>query len=185
MEVYNKINVKELRSSFNIKTTNVKNLNLEYVRPQRAGVILYTVVNNVIYFGMGLDSKSHDLTDFGGGVSYKNDKNVINGALREFNEETLNIFDNLKIEDIQDCSVVYDNYNLILFLHIDINPNDICKNFNKKYIDTIGISKKEPEVCCIIWLTFQEFQHAIKTTGLMFSRVQRFLSKTYNFTYLL
>ena len=55
-----------------IKTT-VQNLNLECVRPQRAGVIIYTVVEGAIFFGLGLDSRSHDLTDSGGGVVYKTD----------------------------------------------------------------------------------------------------------------
>ena len=40
--------------------TIVQNIDLHYVRPQRAGVIMYTTVNGAAYFGLGIDSKSHD-----------------------------------------------------------------------------------------------------------------------------
>lgn len=63
-----------------IKTT-VQNLNLDCVKPQRAGIILYTVVDGATYFGLGLDSRTHDLTDFAGGVMYKTDLNCVAGAL--------------------------------------------------------------------------------------------------------
>ena len=174
-----------------IKTT-VNNLNLECVKPQRAGVIIYTVVEGATYFGLGLDSRTHDLTDFGGGVIYKKDHNVIKGALREFEEETLQIFEKIIPDDIKKCPVIYDEQNLIIFIHMEIDPDAVCYNFNTRYNEIIelinvGTKKKmrDPEVCGITWLNWEDFQKAIKNEGIMFSRVQRFLNRAEDFSYLL
>lgn len=200
-----------------IKTT-VQNLNLEYVKPQRAGIIIYTVINGSIYFGLGLDAKTHDLTDFGGGVIYKTDLNVIRGALREFEEETLEIFDPITFDDIKQCPVIYDNDNLIIFVHMNIDPDTTCVAFNTKYKQIINTNRslpirkgrhtddigspvrdtttgagrqyhqckiKDPEVCGITWLTWEEFQRSINEQGIIFARVQRFLARAEDFSYLL
>lgn len=123
---------KTSRHTHLIKTT-IKNLNLECVKPQRGGVIIYTVVNGSIYFGLGLDSRTHDLTDFGGGIIYKTDRNVVIGALREFNEETLDIFEPITIDDIKQCPVIYDDNNLVIFIHMNIDPDTTCLAFSEKY----------------------------------------------------
>lgn len=175
-----------------IKTT-VQNLNLEYVKPQRAGVIIYTVVNGSIYFGLGLDSRTHDLTDFGGGVYYKLDTNAIRGALREFEEETLGIFDPISPTDITQCPVVYDNRNLIIFVHMNVDPETVCFTFNEKFRKIVQASdegprkkrRSEPEVCGITWLTWEEFQDCINSRGKLFSRVQKFLARAGGFAHLL
>lgn len=185
-----------------IKTT-VQNLNLDCVKPQRAGVILYTVVNGATYFGLGLDARTHDLTDFGGGVIYKTDQNVIRGALREFDEETLQIFNPVTLDEIKQCPVIYDENNLIIFIHVNVDPNVACKTFNDEYEQIIKRNEKErqensaqqsrsqsqkirdPEVCAITWLTWEDFQRSMKERGVMFSRVQRFLNKAEDFSYLL
>ena len=174
-----------------IVKTFVSTLDLTQIKPQRAGVIIYTIHNNNIYFGLGLDSKSHDLTDFGGGVSYKKDCNAVRGALREFKEETLSIFENITEENIQNCPVLYDNNNLIIFIHIAINPDEVCAAFKNEYFKVLhnysnqGKQRKNPEVCGITWLNLNDFQTGIKTEGIIFSRVRRFLWRCGNFYNLL
>lgn len=204
-------NVKQSRNAPVIKT-KVHNLNLDCVKPQRAGVIIYTIINGSTYFGLGLDSKTHDLTDFGGGVIYKTDENVVRGALREFEEETLEIFDTITPTDIKECPVIYDDNNLIVFIHMNVDPDTTCFAFNEKYKQvmnsypppissgksTFGTSTRtpsgcigrrrkryEPEVCGITWLSWEDFQKSIKEKGIMFSRVQRFLNRAEDFSYLL
>lgn len=178
---------KQMRSPV-IKTT-VQNLNLDCVKPQRAGVIIYTVIDGATYFGLGLDAKTHDLTDFGGTIYYQYDPDVITGALREFQEETLEIFDPLTREDIKQCPVIYDDSNLIIFVHLQVDPDSACRIFNQKYksIAHSGNPNKRnvPEVCGITWLTWEEFQQSINEKGVMFFRVQRFLSRADDFSYLL
>lgn len=191
--------------SQNVIKTKVRNLNLQYVKPQRAGVIMYTYENGVMYIGMGLDANTHDLTDFGGGVMYKNgDDNVIKGGLREFEEETLGIFTSLSIDDVKECPVIYDDNNLIIFINVGISPNQISKKFNETYEKEIGLINhksdkfslfnelnnfqnqiKDPEVCGITWLTWGEFRKEINNGGIIFKRVQHFLYRAKDFSYLL
>lgn len=186
---------KQSRHSPVIKTI-VQNLNLDCVKPQRAGVIIYTIINGSTYFGLGLDSKTHDLTDFGGGVIYKTDGDVIKGALRELEEETLEIFDPISPQDIRQCPVIYDDNNLIVFVHMNVDPDTTCFAFNEKYKQVINAcppsiptgkrrKRYEPEVCGITWLSWEDFQRSIKEKGIMFSRVQRFLNRAEDFSYLL
>jgi len=178
--------------------TMVKNLNMENVKPHRAGVIIYTVINDAVYFGLGLDARTHDLTDFGGGVMYKSDLNPINGALREFREETLNIFEEITNEDIAESIVLYDNRNLIIFIHMDLDPNSVSLAFNNKYASVVqqnadfssrkskrSSGKNDPEVCGITWITWEELQIAINRPGILYTKVQKFLANANNFGQLL
>ena len=178
---------KKSRNSTVIKTL-VNNVNIDYVKPKRAGIIMYTAVNGTVFFGFGLDARTHDLTDFGGSVIYKVDKNCINGAIREFNEETLEIFHIFKFDDIKQCPVIYDENNLIIFVHMNVNPDDVSCRFNEQYRKIMNNTKrlnKEPEVCGITWLSWEDFQVSIKERGILFSRVQKFLSRAGDFSYLL
>lgn len=177
--------------TLNINTFNntiVKNFDFNNVKPQRAGVIMYTIIDNEIYFGMGVDTKTHDITDFGGGVSYKKDVNAIMGALREFNEETLSIFNKIKINDIENSPVIYDNNNLIVFVNISLKPEHICERFNEKFIECIKKNtywKNQPEVCGIIWLSLEQLNFCLNNNGIMFTRVKKFLSKITDITELI
>jgi len=165
--------------------TSVKNLNLEHVKPQRAGVIIYTVYGGATFFCMGLDSRTHDLTDFGGTVKYKTDTDSVNGALREFKEETLDIFETVSPEDIQNCPVLYDKDNMIIFVNMAIDPDETCVIFNEKYQKTIENDKPTPEVCGLTWLSWGDFKKCIKEEGILFSRVRKFLSRSGDFSFLL
>lgn len=188
------------RNPLPVVKTTVQHLNLDTVRPQRAGVILYTVYNDAVYFGFGLDSRTHDLTDFGGGVIYKRDRNVVRGALREFEEETLQIFESISPDSIGRCPVVYDLHNLIIFIHLDIHPDVACRAFHAKYEQILSTrcgkdsesmnctrprASSMPEVCGITWLTWEDFQRSINESSILFSRVQRFLQRAGDFSYLL
>jgi len=157
--------------------TKVKLVNLETVKPQRAGVIMYTVHQGLTYFGLGIDTRSHDLTDFGGTVMYQLDQDVINGALREFQEETLEIFEPLTSVQIAECPVVYDLRNLIIFVHLNVSPNRVSQRFLKEHREIVLRDSYPPEICGITWLTWAEFKEAIAQKGILFSRIQKFLSK--------
>jgi hypothetical protein len=162
----------------------VKDIDLTTVKPQRAGIILYTKINDVLYFGLGVDNITKEYTDFGGGISYKphGDKNVIEGALREFNEETLNIFD-LNYNDVQDCLAMYNTNNLVIFKYVEQNINLIKNTF----LNTYNKIKNNmiPEVCDIVWLSQNEFKNQIMIRGNMFHRLQCFLQKADHFYWLL
>ena len=166
---------------------NLKYINFNKNRVQRAGFILYTLYNGNIYFMIGIDSKTHELTDFAGTVKYKVDRHVLAGAIREFQEETLDIFEPVTYNDVKECITVYDNNNLIIFMPTSLNPDTICREFNDKYRETVERKRfsSEPEVCGITWLDIDEFMFHIKTPGLIYSRVQNLLVKAGDFLKLL
>lgn len=159
------------------KVYEFENLKLS---PERAGIILYNYYQGELFYGLGVDSKTHELTDFGGGVKYMNNEDAISAAIREFDEETLHIFKYLNIKEIKNCLLTYDNNNLIIFLHIDLNPNDISKVFINQYnmiFDKLKLcgSCQKIEICSITWLTSAQFKKFLSINGVFFDRVQNFL----------
>lgn len=174
---------KHVKYSTVIKTI-VKDLDMKYVKPQRAGVIIYTVYEGTTYFCLGLDSNTHELTDFGGSVKYKIDGTPVVGALREFEEETLSIFDTISPEDIKHYPVLYDDHNMIIFINMHVDPESACEAFNTKY--KIAVENNEnPEVCGMTWLTWSDFQSTIRNQSPLYSRVKSFLNRAGNFWNLL
>lgn len=158
----------------------VKEIDLDCVKPQRAGVIIYTIYNNQMYFGLGVDTVSGEMTDFAGGISYKIDKNVIHGALREFQEESLDVFGQLTPDDVMDSVAIYNNNNLIIFKLIMIDPDKIREKFLHQY-DLLRQKDILPEVCDIKWFTPGEFKDIIGKRGRLFYRVQNFLQQAGEF----
>lgn len=113
----------------------IKNNHLSDIR--RAGIILYTKYKKEILIGLGVDSVTHDLTDFGGGVLPSIDNNPIETAFREFHEETLGIFED-KLDkdyskDFSKCYAIHDRTNVLIFIEIDYEPEDVCIAFNEEY----------------------------------------------------
>ncbi len=161
----------------NISKLKVNQLDLNLIKPPRGGVILYTKVNNQLFFGLGVDRQSGQLTDFGGGISYHRDKNVIEGALREFNEETLNLFQ-FNVNHVMDSVALYNINMLIIFKLIEE------ANWREQFLDLVN-KEVDPEVNDLTWLSLSEFKNVIKTRGPLFFRVQNFLQKAGDFFWLL
>lgn len=170
------------------KHTIVANIDTTSVKPQRAGVILWTKIDNEIFFGFGIDTKTKELTDFAGGINYKKDKTVVLGALRECKEETLGLYA-LHELDVACSPVIYDTKNLIIFIKVEscVHPIQISKSFAEKYKYQCSEyskrgSKELPEVCGIRWLDERELYNAVHGTrkGVIFSRVKNFLSRSGN-----
>ena len=171
-------------SQVHVKT--LKNINFSKTRVQRAGFILYTLYKGNIYFMIGIDSKTHELTDFAGGIKYKTDRHVLSGAIRELQEETLDMFEPVTYDDVKDCITIYDDKNLVIFMPTSLDPDTVCCEFNNKYREAIEKKKfEDPEVCGITWLDIDEFSLHIKNPGIIYSRVQSLLLKAGDFLKLL
>lgn len=162
--------------------TKVQNIDLNHIKPGRGGVILYCIKGGVTYFGFGVDRKYTELTDFAGGIRYKNDHNVIHGSLRELDEETLGLY---KVNDseVQDSVAIYDKHNLILFLKVFDDPIEVTRNFQEKYQNST-IS----EITAIMWVTTKELELIIKYSNtpihkpiIMYERIRKFLAKAGDF----
>jgi len=113
------------------KINYVKDIDVKNIKSSRSGVIVYTVYKNNTYFILGIDTKSGDITDFGGGVSFKRE-DVITGGLRELAEESLGIFGIISKDEIKNCLAVYDEDNIIIFIRIDIDINSKYNEFTKR-----------------------------------------------------
>lgn len=157
----------------------VSHINWSKVRPARAGVIPYirNEKDDALVFAFGVDINFRELTDFGGGVSYKKDKSAVVGALREFREESLGVFGSFKPKDIGNCFVLYNLEMMIVFMLADVNPEEINQLFHEKLKD-----EKDPEVDDILWLPIKELQEGLKPTSrLIYDRVKDLLVKAGDF----
>lgn len=97
---------------------------------QRGAVVPYILVDNVKYFLLGIDTRTGDITDLGGGVWKK--ESIIQGAFREFHEESLGLFrDIIDISCTSKC-ISRDNLNTYFVpLNVDIlKLVELCKKFN-------------------------------------------------------
>lgn len=148
-----------------------KDLNVNNGIPFRAGAIIYTKYNNNTYFCLGVDTESGNLTDFGGGV--KKEETIIEGGLRELEEESLGIFGHIEPSDIENAVTFHCHNMAIIFINLNINPRDSVKMFNTNIED-----KTELEVCDISWLNTEEFLESIHGRGKkMYIRVRKLLAK--------
>lgn len=86
---------------------------------QRAGIIPYTVVENGdVVFGFGIDARSGDYSDWGGGFSRRCDILPLMCAIREFHEEILGIA-SIKIRDLKYEPCIVKDGVMILFVYFD------------------------------------------------------------------
>lgn len=85
------------------------------VLTERAGIVLVVENHGTLLFGLARDRKYQEITDFGGGVSFKRDKTSYFAAFRELYEESLQ-------------SLYLDPY--ILFANGPSEYNDPCTNGN-------------------------------------------------------
>lgn len=142
---------------------------------ERGGVILMTRHGGCVNYGLGTDRLTNELTDFGGKIH--SFENSIVGALREFTEETLGIFNTPSLEEIQNCMVIHNEYMLIIFILVEIDPIDICSAFGR----ALSQSKKEPEVSSIMFFTKDRFVDMLHHTRNVYSKLAWFLCDVKNF----
>jgi len=124
---------------------------------ERAGVIIYTKIDDVKYFCLGVDSKYGTLTDFGGGV--KNYETFAQAAARELREESLKVF-NFKPRELYEYSdIVYDKNMCIMFLRIKVNDiNKFVMRFHRRLSRS-----NHSENSSIMWINETVFNELVRT----------------------
>jgi len=157
----------------------VKHIDTKVVNPKRAGIIPYVMDNGTMYFALATDMRSGDLTDFAGQVEYYKKENCIQGALREFAEESLGVFGSIELSRLRECRAIYSKKNMIIFVETIANRSQICEHFDKKFSIQYKGNKKM-ETRDIIWVSLSQFQLLIKTSGPMFEEARLFLSTSPN-----
>jgi hypothetical protein len=156
----------------------IKDIDWNTQNQWRGGVIPYTKYNDDLYLCLGFDAETNELTDFGGGIKKKEHK--LSGALREFEEESLNIFGNYDIEKIAEEYVIFSKNMLIILINVDINPTETIKLFQEQVKSTIN-----SEISNIIWLSKEKFINIIKSNNtkdrIMYNKVRNFLLQVSDF----
>lgn len=145
---------------------------LNHASHRRGGVIPYCVKNDQLYVLLGTHAASGDLTDFGGGVT-KNET-TLEGALREFGEESQSIFGSeaYSINSYETCVAVQNTYMAVIFYPLHPKYFDAPLPFVK--------NKEGDELSSIKWYTFEEFVTIAfdESDNRMWKKIQRFLCET-------
>nr|WIL05052.1 hypothetical protein pmam_13 [Pithovirus mammoth] len=157
--------------------SKIRDANWEEKKPIRAGVIVYKIYQGQLLFCMGVDRKTRELTDFGGGISYRKDKTLVKGALREFNEESLGVFGSFEEEKVLDGVVAYNDYMAILFLHLDCDIEEVTDRFVKRFR-----AERSAEVSSLAWMTVERFRSTLfdQTGNLVYERVSELLRPVFS-----
>ncbi len=146
--------------------------------PVRAGVIPFTVRDNHIYFLLGIDRRTRELTDFGGGV--KSTETMVEGALREFYEESCKIFGDIITKSDLEKSMAVTNATrdtAIIFLHVNSSWIDIAETKFKRSQQELSNIKKHNELIGIKWVVDQYFRLIAfnRRSQCMWRRIQNML----------
>ena len=146
--------------------------------PRRAGVIPYTIRDQRLYFLLGIDRRTRELTDFGGGV--KITETMVKGALREFDEESCKMFGNSITEEHLTESPAVTNHDrniAIFFVNIDSKWLDDAEiEFVNKQKE-LGDMKKHNELIGVKWVSQENFRLIAfnRKSQCMWKRIQNIL----------
>lgn len=127
-------------------------------RLSRAGVIPFTIKNDTVYFLMGIDRKTGEYTDFGGGV--KNHETFVSCAIRELSEESCELFTGVITEQVLKNSFAVANRNktnVIFFPFINSEYLGKAPVQFKIAHDKLSHMKKYNELAAVRWLTEKQF----------------------------
>lgn len=166
----------DLSDFYPVVKTRVKNCKNLPRSIRTAGIILYTYHKDEIIFGLGTHNATHHIVDFSTDV--KSPDNIFNLLLKNLDRQLLNVFDILQLKDIMECPVIYNKERLILFIHLNIDPDDLSEKFIQKYVE-------HHDICCITWFTPIDFNHNIANKNNFEPYMKDFLLKAQDFSYLL
>lgn len=159
----------------------------------RAGVIPYTIVNNQVFLCLGVDRRTQELTDFGGGVK-PSDPSPVVGGLREWREESKGVFgeanyDEARVKDsycllkpFQQRGRPELHYMLIIFQELPSSHlTEAVTLFGERQ------ASDRDEVSALLWVTEHMFKQLVYAPGLtrLYSKVKKFIANSISFNRLL
>jgi hypothetical protein len=113
----------------------------------RAGIIPYVEQNGIRFYGFSIDNEIAQLGDFGGHREII-DRDVLDTAIREYEEESLNLFGVLNRDDLQDC-VILDGVDTIEIL---VPVSGFFYQYTNRFRQMItGDTRHEAQN--VVWLT--------------------------------
>lgn len=111
------------------------------------------------FYCFGVDYGSGDITDLSGRRD-RDDTTILKTAIREFTEETLNVFPKMTEEAIkaQEALVVYDDLSMMMFVQFDLpNLQDVLDRFQA----ALKVQKGDPELSMLFWMTERQIRAAL------------------------
>ena len=144
----------------------------------RAGVIPFTVRENRLHFLLGIDRRTRELTDFGGGV--KSHETMVGAAHRELEEESCGLFESIIKESQLQSSPAISNSErntAIFFLRIDPEWLDTAEQIFSKKQQALAEIKKHNELIGVKWVAQEDFKLIAfnRRSQCMWKRVQNIL----------
>lgn len=143
---------------------------LQNIKTKRCGIIPYTISYQKgnftkkncpqLLFLLSRHKKTKELGDFGGGV--KQSESAATAGIREFHEETREIFSDIyqTPADIMSAITLIDVYCDMAIIFVPVDPKWV-KIAQNKFLQTKPSKKSADEVCDIIWVTETMFSELI------------------------
>jgi hypothetical protein len=97
---------------------------------KRAGIIPYKITEGTVQFAFGVDRESGDISNFGG--SLRPPENAIDAAIREFEEESLGVFEQLSRSKVESSCVLYSPREIMIFIKSDWEDDVLQTDFKQK-----------------------------------------------------
>jgi len=150
----------------------------------RGSIIPYTYYKNDIYFLLGIDRKTNEYSDFGGGIKKK--ESLYNGTLRELEEELCGILKHeITKQTLRDSFALVNSKNthVIFFVNVSNKWIPIIEDlFLKQLSKPLFQSKKYKELKRIEWIPLDEFINLINDNpeNSMWKNLQHFLKYNIN-----
>jgi len=141
----------------------------------RGGVIVYQRWKETLIFGFGKNSLIGQLGDFGGGIK-KRDASLIDGALREYREESLNVFGSVDLDRDDHLIASDEHQQLIIFLKVAVDPLIIHGRFENRLT-------KQSECSEIVWLSVDSLFKLLMNDpqSILYPKIREFLKDCGNF----
>lgn len=134
-------------------------------KTQRGGVIPYTIVNERVYFLLARHGETNELGDFGGGI--KKNEFALNGAFREYKEETNGIFAYSSCNDFLDKLAIIDG-NKMAVIFIPVNKTWMMNNSARRAFHSVAENPKKSfnEISDVVWVEESKFVNLVMDRNL-------------------
>ena len=133
----------------------LNNIDWSIIRPGRGGIIFYTLENGKFLFGFGIDRNTRGITDFGGWIRYPLDITAINGAFREFQEETFEAYPTVTRNCVINCLSIVSNVSMEILIPAPHSSTKMTKIF-RHTVENQRSKRAKIEVIDLIWLNTEE-----------------------------
>ena len=133
----------------------VRDINWSDRKYKRAGFIPVTEKDGTTFFAFGVENGVAAIGDFGGHIE-PDDRDALDAAIREYQEEALNVFGELTRDILQDCYVLDGTDTIEILLPV---PWPLYQ-YTQRFHQIIGDNTNH-EVQSIIWLSRRQLLTAI------------------------